>query len=171
MSRNRTVGVLGLCLCSFGLVAPTLAIAECITVSGKIFNNAQADLTTLGTAHFVFGKQKFKCGIRGVPKLSDDSGDGQLNYDHTIVCDDDAGTLDPIHSQLLWDTTGDPTADHGSCGIPGLRSFSFLETSEPVLGTGTGKFAGVTSGYITVEGTLYCTLAIDMNFAGQLCFE
>lgn len=170
MSKNSTVGALGVCLCSFGLVAPALAVAECVPVAGKIFNNALGPGSTLGTVHFDFNKEKFKCGIKGDGKLPDDEGDGPLNFNHMIVCDDDVGGADPIHSQLLWDTTGDYTAIIQDCGFGDVKSFSFMETSEPVPGTGTGKFQGVTSGNITVEGTLYCTLAIDMKFNGELCF-
>jgi len=169
MKRHHVVTAVGVLLFGLGLAAPMAAIGgPCIAAKGKIFNNALIDGTTLGTVHLTFGNEKLKCGLRGIKK----DGTGQLNFDHTMVCDDDAGSDDPVHSQLLWDTTGYFTSDPESCNnpyAPDLVSFSFTEVSTPVIGT--GRFANVTRGQITVDGTFFCTLAIDMEFSGQLCFD
>lgn len=170
MNKKHGLGTFGAILLSLGLTIPVSALADCVQIRGKIFNNAQGPGSTLGIAHIIFGNEKFKCGLRGNGKMPDDPGDGELNFDHTIVCDDDVGLEDPVHSQLTFDTSGDITAVLDYCAIPGLQSFSFLEVSEPVIGTGTGQFAGVTSGSLTIEGTLFCSLAIDMEFSGELCF-
>ena len=170
MNRKNIYLPCGAVLLSVFLVGSVSANEDCVPITGKIFNNALGPGSTLGTAHIKLDKEKFKCGIQGVGKNfnPDDPNDiGPLNFDHTIVCDDDVGDADPVHSQLLWDTSGYPTAELEDCGY-GLTSFSFYEESRPV--NGTGKFAGVTGGQITVEGTLFCSLAIDMEFSGELCF-
>lgn len=174
MYKKFGVATLGVILLGFGLTGLGWAEEEvCIPIQGKIFNNAQRPGSTLGIVHITFAKEKFKCGLRGDGKLQnpeDPKDIGPLNFDHTLVCDDNAGTSDPIHSQLIFDTSGYPTTSPVDCGN-GLQSFSFLEESEPVLGTGTGRFKGVTGGSLIIEGTLFCTLAIDMKFSGELCFQ
>ena len=114
------------------------------------------------------GAEKYLCAIQGVAKPYEPSEDiGPLNFDHTIVCDDDAGTGAPIHSQLLWDTSGFPTAEHEDCGN-GFKSFSFFEQSRPIIGS--GRFAAVRDGRLVITGRLYCTGALKMKIAGVLCF-
>lgn len=169
MLKKYEMAAVGAILLGLGLTGFASAEGNCVPIKGKIFNNALGG-STLGTAHVNFDNKKFKCGLQGVGKNFDENDPndiGPLNFDHTMVCDDDEGDTDPIHSQLLWDTSGYPTAVLQDCGH-GLTSFSFLEESRPV--TGTGRFAGVTGGQITVEGTLFCSLAIDMTFSGELCF-
>ncbi|QBQ54983.1 hypothetical protein [Nitrosococcus wardiae] len=172
MNRKYGLASFGAVLLSIGLAGPATAAGDCIPIKGKFFNNALGPGSTLGIAHIIFGKEKFKCGLRGDGKNqnpNDPDDIGPLNFDHTIVCDDDVGYEFPVHSQLVWDTSGYPTSEPEDCGH-GLQSFSFLEVSQPVLGTGTGRFDGVTGGSITIEGTLFCSLAIDMEFSGELCF-
>ncbi|ADE13449.1 conserved hypothetical protein [Nitrosococcus halophilus Nc 4] len=175
MDRKYGLAPLGAVLLSLGLAAPGSATGDCIPVpvKGKIFNNALGPGSTLGTVHIIFGTEKFKCGIRGDGKYRDPEDphyEGPLNFDHTIVCDDDTGDDFPVHSQLLWDTSGEATIELEDCPN-GLQSYSFWEKSWPVPGTGTGRFQGVTGGSITIEGTLFCNLAIDMEFSGELCIK
>ena len=141
--------------------------ARCVPMAGSIINNAVAS-GTLGVARFTLGTETFLCAIQGIAKPYDPSEDiGPLNFDHTIVCDDDAGNRVPVHSQLLWDTSGFPTAQHEDCGN-GFSSFSFHEQSRPV--TGSGRFARVRAGRIVVNGRIYCSGALKMKFAGVMCF-
>lgn len=171
MYKKPKLSCVGAVLLGLGLAAPGWATGQCISVEGKIFNNAMGPGSTLGVAHVNFGKEKFKCALRGVGKNAGPDSIGPLNFDHTIVCDDNAGTFDlPVHSQLVLDTSGYPTSIPTDCPIPGLQSFSFIEVSKPVPGSGTGRFQDVVDGKIAIKGTLYCSLAIDMKFSGQLCF-
>jgi hypothetical protein len=173
MSDKNNFAFFGAILLSFGLTIPVLATGNCFPIKGKIFNNALGPGSTLGVAHASFRGNKFKCGLRGDGKNQDpnDPNDiGPLNFNHTLVCDDDAGGNLPVHSQLVFDTSGYPTAAPVDCGFANLQSFPFIEESQPVPGTGTGQFYGISDGSITIQGTLFCSLAIDMNFSGELCF-
>lgn len=173
MYKKHVIAPFGVVLLGFGLASPVSAFGDCIPIRGEIFNNALGPGSTMGTAHVIFGEEKLKCGLRGDGKNQDpnDPNDiGPMNFDHTIVCDDNVGDKFPIHSQLVLDTSGYPTAEPLDCGFGNLQSFPFLEVSQPVLGTGTGQFYGVTGGSLTIQGTLFCSLAIDMEFSGQLCF-
>lgn len=171
MYKKRAFSCVGAVLLGLGLADSGWAASRCIPVEGKIFNNAMGPGGTLGIAHVIFAREKFKCGLQGVGKHAGPDSIGPLNFDHTMVCDDNAGTYDlPVHSQLVWDTSGYPTSVPVDCAIPGLQSFSFIEVSKPVPGSGTGRFQDVVDGKIAIKGTLYCSLAIDMKFSGQLCF-
>jgi hypothetical protein len=168
----------------FGLGMAGTASATCADIKGKIFNNTVGPGSTLGTVHAVYGGAKFKCGLRGDGKAPDTEGDEVLNFTHTMVCDDDVSTNEdggPVHSQLVWDTTGyfldqwgDPwPLPYPPCALPdGPDSSDFVEFSYPVQGS--GRFAAVQSGSIEVNGTIYCgdpqlPWAIDMKFSGELC--
>lgn len=173
----------------FGIGLSNIAVAaECTTIKGKIFNSLVVD-GTLGTAHVNYDGSKFKCGLHGRSR-DKEPGDDTLNFYHDMVCDDDVGGDAfgrPIHSKLVWKTTGHFLDDNGEPwggidGIPGTDtippclifntpSSDFEETSTPVAGTGGGEFAGVTADAgITITGTFYCgTEAIDMTFSGTLC--
>lgn len=171
MYKKRALSCVGAVLLGLGLAAPGWATGQCISVEGKISNNAMGPGSTLGVAHVIFATEKFKCALQGVGKHADPDSIGPLNFDHTMVCEHNVGTFDlPVHSQLVWDTSGYPTSVPTDCAIPGLQSFSFIEVSKPVPGSGTGRFQNVVDGQITIKGTLYCSLAIDMKFSGQLCF-
>jgi len=150
------------------LAGPAGAAGRCLPMAGTIINNAVGS-GTLGVARFVLGGQTFLCAIQGIAKPYDPSEDiGPLNFNHTIVCDDDNGAgPQPVHSQLLWDTSGFPTMQHEDCGN-GFTSFSFHEQSRPVAGS--GRFAGVKGGRIVVNGRIFCSGALKMKFAGVMCF-
>ena len=168
MKSYQRITIISALLCGLGLVTSVSADESCTNVSGKIFNNAIATGNTLGTVHFKFGSEKFKCGLLGVKKEGGDQ--GQILFDHTIVCDDDVGSSGaPVHSQLVLNTAGTKTGEYETCWF-GTPSFSFDETSTPIYGT--GRFAGVdpNTSWINVQGNFYCTLAIDMDFEGKLCF-
>jgi hypothetical protein len=136
-------------------------------MTGSIINNALGT-GTLGIARFRLGAERFVCAIQGVAKPYDPNEDiGPLNFDHTIVCDDDSGAGMPVHSQLLWDTSGFPTIEHEDCGN-GFKSFSFHEQSRPAVGS--GRFAGVSGGEIAITGRIYCSGALKMALVGVLCF-
>jgi hypothetical protein len=150
------------------LTGPAIASGRCIPMAGTIINNAVGS-GTLGVARFALGAQTFLCAIQGVAKPYDPNEDiGPLNFDHTIVCDDDNGAgPQPVHSQLRWDTSGFPTMQHGDCGN-GFTSFSFHEQSRPVVGS--GRFAGVKGGSIAIDGRIFCSGALKMKFVGVMCF-
>jgi len=151
------------------LSAPAAAETRCLPMHGSIINNAVGS-GTLGVARFALGEQELLCAIQGIAKPFDPNDDdiGPLNFDHTIVCEDDDGRSPPLNSQLLWDTSGFPTAQHEDCG-GGFRSFSFFERSRPVVGS--GRFGDVIDGELVITGTLYCTGALKMQMLGALCFD
>ena len=177
--------LLGLAMLGFG----SAAVANCFPVEGKIFNNGFIDafgsITTLGVVSMKFNNNvKLKCGLRGNSKAPDDPGDidpavGGLNFDHVISCDDNVFVKDifgmdidiPGHSKLEFDTTGLEVMNPDFCAGGVLSTFE--ELSEPKVDTGTGLFDGVVveGSILTVKGTVFCNLAIDMKFEGQLCFE
>lgn len=171
--RNRILKT-GLCVTMTGLFAlllsgAALAQPRCLPMHGSIINNALGS-GTLGVARFALGEQEFLCAIQGISKPYDPTDDdiGPLNFDHTIVCEDDDGREPPLNSQLLWDTSGFPTQQHEDCG-GGFNSFSFIERSRPVVGS--GQFANVIDGELAISGTIYCSGALKMKLAGALCFR
>jgi len=167
MNTIRQTAVLGLFLLGLMTAGPVSAESRCVPMIGSIINNALGS-GTLGIARFSLGAEKFVCAIQGVAKPYDPNEDiGPLNFDHTIVCDDDSGAGMPVHSQLLWDTSGFPTMEHEDCGN-GFKSFSFHEQSRPVVGS--GRFAGVSGGEIVITGRIYCSGALKMALVGVLCF-
>jgi hypothetical protein len=86
------------------------------------------------------------------------------------VCYDKEGSdALPIHSQAKRGTSGCATTAPEDCGY-GLQSLSFHEESALVPEGATGRREGGRSGYIWVDGTLYCTLAIDMKVSGKVCY-
>jgi hypothetical protein len=160
-----------------------------VLVSGKINNNIQDPrfgFTTLGVVVMKVGGGKMKCGIIGQEPMYPASGnseggnDDALSFIHTISCDDSVvpapDGVSYIHSQLTLATTG-TTFNEQPCNIPGAplpESFSFHEDSIPlsfpgVGSSGRGVFAGVTEGYISIDGTASCFGSIDMKFEGYVC--
>jgi hypothetical protein len=169
---SQACGLRPVCAALLGLAlaGPVSASGDCIAVRGNIVNNVVGAGSTLGTARVRLDKDRFQCALRGDAKLPTDP-NFPLRFEHTLVCDDNAGTpRNPVHSQLVLDTSGFPTTAPVQCSN-GIRSFSFVEFSSPIPGSGTGRFQSVSGGQIIVEGTLFCTLAVDMEFSGQLCFQ
>jgi len=145
------------------------------SLKGKIYNNGVAANETLGVAHLTLGqREKMKCAVHGVGGVTPA---GEIDFFHTIVCDDSVEVLNPyigqvetVHSQLTLHTTG--TADFELCipGVPAAGTHgTFDETSVAVPGTGRGIFQGVTVGALEVQGTTNCLFSIDMAFAGSAC--
>ena len=100
--------------------------------------------------------------MEGTPAASANPQDPSiLVFVHTISCDDAINTpLGPLHSKLKLNTRGNINPATGF----------FTETSTPILDSGTGLFQGVTAkSFLSIEGRLFPTGAIDMTFAGQVC--
>ncbi|MCW5600944.1 hypothetical protein [Nitrosomonas sp.] len=164
-------GVMSLAL----LISHTNAGAACpentrsVDVKGKIYNNAITLGSTLGTVHLVYGKnEKIKCGILGSGGVGQD---GALSFIHTIVCDDkfDTGINNEIiHSQLTLNTSGSGVFQLCDSGNPeGGVYGAFYETSVPLFGRGV--FQNVAGGEISIEGSINCQFAVDMDFNGYIC--
>jgi hypothetical protein len=180
MSKKNIFAAVGGALLGLGLACQGWA-DECFPVSGKIFNNAIGDNTpgtvsTIGTVHFVAGEgttaEKFKCGLMGVA-IERANGDvhyrGDLNYVHTMSCDDNEGSSSaPVYSLATWDTSGYYTGVVDECD--GFQSVTFHEESWLVPAGASGIFQGATSGHLSVDGMLYCTLAIKMKLSGEVCY-
>lgn len=166
--ESTAIGVLMSAALLFTAGAVTAA-PGCLPMRGSIVNNAVGS-GTLGVARFKLGDEAFLCAIQGIGKPFDPDDDdiGPLNFDHTIVCEDDDGRSPPLNSQLLWDTSGFPTVQHEDCG-GGFRSFSFFERSRPVVGS--GRFGDVIDGELVITGTIYCTGALKMQLLGVLCSD
>ena len=160
----------------FGVIGAAPVIAECIPVQGKILNNAINPDTTLGVVAMNYGvkksqaEKKLKCAISGIQQPAQVSNIPvplQLNFTHTISCDD-SDTLysgQPIHSRIVLNTVGAFT------GGDGASFATFEELSRPLLYTGSGLFDGVVGGEIHVKGTFFfITGAIDMEFEGNVCY-
>ena len=175
---------------AIGLLGSTHAMAECLSVKGKILNRAQSQphgdpLGGMSTEYGIVGG----VSTLGVVSLKGDGDIGSLkcalagawagpgtqyselpalpDFTHTISCDDNIDSaLGVVHSQLTFDTTGAFTGFDGQCVL------SFTEHSVPSDGSGKGVFDGVTRGALTIEGTLNnCTGSIDMKFTGEVCYD
>jgi hypothetical protein len=139
----------------------------CYPVKGKIVNNIHTPtpLHTMGVAAVVFGADtKLKCALEGTPAVPPNPQDpGSVAFVHTISCDDTINSpLGPVHSKLQFNTQG----------TVNLATGFFTETSTPIPGSGTGLFQGVTvdGSYLSIEGRIFPSGAIDMNFTGQVCY-
>jgi len=143
----------------------------CYPVKGKIVNNIHtpAPLHTMGVASVVLKAQakvdtNLKCALEGTPAVPPNPQDpGSVAFVHTISCDDAINSaLGPVHSKLQFNT-------HGTVN---LATGFFIETSTPILNSGTGLFQGVTveGSFLTIAGRIFPTGAIDMTFTGQACY-
>lgn len=163
--------------------AQSMAEEICEDVKGKILNSSHnpglgnyggmGGVTTVGVVAFGGGGTygKLKCALVGVQ-----AGEGEIppgspfppvpDFTHTISCNDSIdGESGIVHSQLTFDTSGYFT------GFDYVSTFDFTETSIP-RDTGIGVFAGITSGSLTIEGTLnFITGSVDMKFDGEFCKE
>jgi len=149
-----------------GAITNALA-SDCLPAKGKITNNIQPGQDTLGVVAFTLGNQKLKCALAGefqseVP--------GQVNYRHTIVCDDKASP-DEAQAQLTFNTYFVNKTETGACEFPifGENSFSFEEISFPDPITARGAFAGVDGGTLNIWGDYNCSGGIVMKFEGEIC--
>jgi hypothetical protein len=163
-------------------------LAECIPVKGKILNTLHdpalgsifvpdvgqlGGVSTLGVVSLHAKKPigNLKCALVGVAvDPGEDPGNGLPplpSFEHSISCDDKIETpYGIVHSQLLFDTSGQFT------GSDGVSTLSFIEHSVPRDGSGTGVFEGATGGQLTVEGTSnVATKSIDMKFSGEVCMD
>jgi len=146
-------------------VARAQELSGCHSVKGKITNNFSLPTAfhTLGVAAVVFGANtKLKCALEGTPAVPPDNTPGSVAFTHTISCDDAIGSAyGPVHSRLQLNTIGTVNQDG-----------SFVETSTPIEGTGTGLFGGIkTDGSVlNIEGQIFPSGAIDMKFTGQACY-
>jgi hypothetical protein len=119
----------------------------------------------MGVAAIVFGTDiKLKCALEGTPLAPPNPQDrGSVAFVHTISCDDVINSsLGPVHSKLQFNTQGSVNPATGF----------FTETSTPILNSGTGLFQGVdvARSYLSIEGRIFPTGAIDMTFTGQACY-
>lgn len=181
------------------LLISSNSMAECFELQGKIFNSSHnpalgsigpvpifnpgtgkteyqtvGGASTLGVVALNGGKQfgKMKCALVGVWA---GPGEGQEwdivgvlpKFTHTISCDDAVPSpVGDVHSQLTFDTSGDFT------GYDGAYTFSFLEYSSAIAGTGKGAFVNTTDGQLEIDGTLnILTGSIDMSFTGEVCMD
>ena len=161
----------------FGIIMSSLASPvqadECLNAKGKIANNAQPGLNTLGVAALNMGGQKMKCAVSGDFQSNTP---GVVNYRHTLVCDDKVGDGE-AQSQVTFDTSFlSPQVPTGACpeGNPfGPFSFTFEEISIPDPDTARGSFVGVNaeeSSFIIITGDYNCDGGINMKFNGMMCF-
>jgi hypothetical protein len=127
----------------------------------------------MGVAAVVFGADtkhdtkldtKLKCALEGTPAVPPNPQDpGSVAFVHTISCDDTINSpLGPVHSKLKFNTQG----------TVNLATGFFTETSTPIPNSGTGLFQGVImeGSYLSIEGRIFPTGAIDMTFIGQACY-
>jgi hypothetical protein len=107
---------------------------------------------------------KLNCALEGTPAVPPNPQDpGSVAFVHTISCDDTIlSSLGPVHSKLQFNTQG----------TVNLATGFFTETSTPIPNSGTGLFQGVTEdgSYLSIEGRIFPTGAIDMTFTGQACY-
>jgi len=139
----------------------------CHALKGKIVNNINtpAMYHTMGVADVVLASQgKLRCALEGMPVVPPNPQDpGSVAFVHTISCDDAIDTpLGPVHSKLQLNTQGTINPATGF----------FTETSTPIPNSGTGLFQGVTveGSFLSIEGRVFRTGAIDMTFTGQACY-
>jgi len=134
-----------------------------ISAKGKIFNNALSPYETLGVASVAIqGGIKLKCAVHGVASQTPMA---QIDYSHTISCDDDLQFLgQTIHSRLTLHTTGAITGVE-----PHLIAFHETSVPDETNPGGGGLFAGVTDGQLDVDGTINDFGTIDMTFTGYFC--
>jgi hypothetical protein len=140
--------------------------AGCYPIKGKIVNNLHTPipLHTMGVAAVVLPNNvKVKCAVEGTPAVPTNPSPDSLAFVHTLSCDDAIATpLGPVHSKAQFNTQGTVNFATGF----------FTETSTPIEGSGTGKFQGVTvnGSYLSIEGRVWPSGAVDMTFTGQLCY-
>ena len=141
------------------------AAADCQSAKGKINNNAQLGNDTLGVVALNLDGQKLKCGLFG--EFQSDV-PGQVNYHHTIVCNDD--TFPDPQAQLTFATFFTSKQETGDCTQgPIEHSFYFTEFSYPIAETGRGLFAEIARGELYIEGEFSCSGGIVMKFEGEIC--
>lgn len=149
-------------------VVVTQTSAACLSATGKIFNNLQADGHTLGVVALNLGDEKLKCAISGAPQVP-----GPPNYLHTVVCDDKAAPGD-AQAQVTFATSFAAAPVYTSAcpaGSPGgPYAFTFVEISTPLPGTGRGAFDDVSGGALNIQGQVNCQGGITMKFTGSVCF-
>lgn len=150
-----------------GVVQAESLSPGCHPVRGKIFNNINTPSTfhTLGVATVVIASDiRLKCALEGTPAAPPNPQDpGSVAFVHTISCDDAISTpLGPVHSQLKLHTEGT---------VNRVTGF-FIETSTPIPDSGTGLFQGirVERSFLSIEGRILPTGAVDQTFTGRACY-
>ena len=142
----------------------------CFSAKGKITNNSQIDGTTLGVVVLTLDGKKSKCALIGKP-LS--LVPGQVNFRHTIVCDNKVPSDEP-QPQVTLNTSFLSPLEVEFCP-PGSASpvyFPFEEISTPDPATAIGDFTGINeNGSIIINGNLNCGGGIQMKFKGEFCFD
>ena len=173
MKFHKTIIHCSFLMLSGGLINSAFAYeAECLPAKGKITNNGQPDGSTLGIVALNLGRDKYKCGLVGLPQPQIPNGP---NFKHTTVCDNKASP-DEAQAQVTFNTffTAEPSnissCPPGSAG--GQVAFSFEEMSIPVEGSARGLFANIDAQASTlyITGDYNCDGGIVMTFDGELCF-
>ena len=156
MLKQRSMVLLGAIVIAIIAFTSRSQAQQCVDVRGKIFNNIVSPVgDTLGIVQLTWDNDtKIKCGISGT--RIDAADPTILNFIHTLVCED--------HSQLSLQTTGKIDGQKNSC-------LTFTEHSVPFTQLpAIGLFEGITSGSISIVGTVCELFKVDMKFQGVACF-